>query len=469
MANMKLTNPNKFITWDIENVKNVMLGLRSQNTTTKSFNVNGKATNCGYDPECGTEQSGRHLYDCTDPHARLTELDRYLPSLRSTVESLTNLIMSQRLVNQDPAQTARFNDFMQSMNIGGQSNYETLVHAIAEALIYGRCGLRFISPTSGFVMVPTTEYSIIYHEDTINKGIFVPDGYLLARPKTKSMGAYGEKYDISDTHLPDMPINFELDQLENDEYIYIKASTGKFYSLYFYGDLLNPDTPLNHDEGRIDMFMQLIENLVRSLELANNDIDMVKLRENLLNMQNVKASDLVATSKNAKDAKNDSVMKEILNFARTISNSTGRDTLVVPPTVDTFESLGSNIDVADFLKLYDYIESFIAKLYGLSSNVLTLESMPRDASANPIFEQMMKVSVYPKRRMVAICINNFIATNIGIKPVHFAEESYARGLKITNAQSLANVVATLANPELDVDLSQLVQDSIIKPLLEEGE
>lgn len=415
---------------------------------------------CGTD-ECGDNHKIVSQWDSQerDGFDRYEYLDNHLSSLRSTVVSLVSLIMSQRLLS-GGTENDQLNKFLYSMNIQQQTNYETLIEGITHALIYGRAGFRWLSEKDGLIFVPSNEYTIVYAENQKYLGFEEVLGYVVARPQY--IKSYGAKMDVTGLKFG---VDYERDigvalGSDQDNYIYLKPDS--FYNLYFYGDAIDADSPLDHDLDRIEMFLNLITSLAGALDIANNDVQIIKLQEDLLSMSNMQASDLVATSKNAKETRFDVIKKEVGKFAEQVASFTGLNTLVLPKQASEINKLSSDITVSDFLNLYEYIESFISKLYGLSSNVLTLENMPRDASANPIFEQMMKTSVYPKRTFVEIMFNQFIGKKLGIQDIKFATESYAQGTVITNAQSLANVISTLHSAEVPVNLPDGVIDDIIK-------
>ncbi|MFV0409655.1 MAG: hypothetical protein ACK5LJ_08160 [Paracoccus sp. (in: a-proteobacteria)] len=406
---------------------------------------------------CGSENTSlRQSNGCLDNFARLELLDKHLPSLRSTVTTLTSLILSRELesVSGDESDDEKLRNFLLNRNLSGEANSRELSQGIAHALIYGRCGFRYISEKDGFVFVPSNRYSVVYRESEDVVGVNEVVGYVIARPHVGN--AFGDDYEISNETFT---IDFEEEIAQSENYVYLTSDM--FYNFYFDGDAIESDTPLNHDVDRINLFLYLAIQLQDSVSNANKDVILIKLAQDLFARSHSQASDLVATSKTAKDAKKANVSRELDKFSKVVANSTGRDSLVVPPTVDEFEELASEIQISDYMSLYEYMESFIAALYGLSSNVLTLEDMPRDASANPIFEQMMKTSIYPKRKVILEFVNQFLSPKLGLGEMEYQEESYAMGLRIQNAQSLATVIATI---ETD---TRSVPDELVEMMMRE--
>lgn len=394
-------------------------------------------------------------------YSRYKMLDSTFPSLRATVESIVSLIFSQPIVSEDGTTNSVMHKFLNDKNIIKQSNIEVLIEGMTHALIYGRCGFRFLSSTDGLVFYPSDRYTVVYNENTKHKGFYDVDGFIIAR-RADVPQSYGDTVEMKDLSTLEFNLDFTQGIGENEDYLYLHEDV--FFNFHFYGNDIVPDTPLNHDRGRLDLFTQLITNLTNTLQLANNQVDLVQLKENLLTLNSLQASDIVATSLDAKTAKRDSMIDTVQTFANKVASQTKRGTLIVPNTVDSFKTLGLEVDVSEFLDLYDKVELFISKLYGVSNNVLTLEKLPRDASANPIFEQMMKTAIYPKRNTVQRFINSFLKDNLKMnRDVVFAEESYALGMRVSTAQTIANVVSTLYNAEIQPNkelIESLIYDNL---------
>lgn len=396
---------------------------------------------CNQTSSWDVQESGKPL----EKFKRLEYLDTHLAGLRSTVETLVSLIMSQTLVSASDAETEKLNTFLADFNKTGQTNYETLIEGMTHALIYGRCGFQFLSVSEGLVMIPSDRYTVIYEENTTNKTYFDIKGYVVTRPNSKSL-FYGENVKLIDS---DFTFDFEREFGFNENYVYLQPN--QFYNMYFYGDAINSDTPLNHDIDRISMFVELIQSLADTMHLSNNEVTVARLKEDIFKMSNMQAGDLVAASQTAKNSRWETIKDELTKFVNTLSKLTLKRTLLVPNTVDKFETLGADISMKEFLSLYDKAGTFIAGLYGLSENAMTMAKLPRDASANPIFEQMMRTSVYPKRRFVELFMNTVIAPKLKISRISFNPESYAFGVKIQNAQALANVYTSLHAAEVPFD------------------
>lgn len=446
---------------DLDTYAMVLKDMASQNTKqlydyrqTRGRGCNNVYDECGnLKNSCAPENIGYPIVEtcCIDEFNRLHTLDKHLPALRSTVEILTSLIMSQSLLGTDDTSTAKLNEFFTELNPTRQSNIEAFSRGIAHSLIYGRCGFRWLSNGS-IVFVPSNRYAVVYKESEVYTGVNEVVGYLVARPHVAN--AFGETYELAkDTFV----IDFENEYAESENYVFLLSD--QFYNFHFGGNPIEYDTPLNHDVDRIDMFLFLAIQLKTAISDANKDILTVSLAEDLFAMNHQQASELVASSKVATDKREKSVIDQVQRFSDVIANSSGRDTFVVPPTVAEIEELASEIEVSDYVSLYNYMESFVASLYGLSSNVLTLENMPRDASANPIFEQMMKTSIYPKRDTIIRFLNRFLVPKLGISELHFQEESYALGLRLQNAQAVATVIATIESDE------HVVPDDIIESMI----
>lgn len=421
-------------------------------------------TNCSENAiECGTDCHEERMTRRTERNkfARLKELDERLPSLRSTTESFVNLTLAKNFVSRTSNEVNEDLDrFLETINLTDETNYDTLHQGLVHALIYGRAGFRFLSKEEGFVFVPSDRYTVVYQENEEHLVTNEVLGYIIARPNTGT--PFGENYEI------DKEMDFTLRDLinnpygYNDQYIYVTKEN--FYNFHFYGDAINNDSPLNHDLERIELFLELVTQLKLTVKKANGEVTLVKLVEDLFNLNSKQVSELVTSSRDGKNAQHDSVLEQAMKFVDMIADATGRKALLVSPTTDDVDILKASVSISDFTSLYDYIETFISKLYGLSQNVLTLDSMPRDASANPIFEQMMKTSVYPKRKLVAQFINNFICKRFNWDFVRYEEESYAVGLEATNAQVIANIIATLNNAGVEPK-TEIVDELIYKPLL----
>lgn len=399
-----------------------------------------------FDIDCGIDLLKMYNEDMKyiNSMERLEVFDRHLASLRSVVENLVNLLMNQPLESQDDKEYNTICDFLTSNNIEGESNYDTLLKGFAHALIYGRCGFRFLSLKDGIIFYPANQYTLVYEENKNHKACYDVLGYIVSRNDRPT--TFGSSFKISEQ-------TFTLDLINdygfNDDYLFLKSHS--FYNFYFFGDQRHPDTPLNHDVDRINMFLILIKKMLEAINTSNSDVQLVHLAEDLFSMNTKSISDIVASSKVGTQAQEELISSQAKNFAKAVSKVTNQSTMVTPPIVKDFETLGAKVQVKDFLTLYDHIEVFISKLYGMSNNVLNLEKMPRDASSNPIFEQMMKTSIYPKRSVVLRFMNTFLRDKLKVSNIKFREESYANGVRLQNAQALANIVATLSGAEIKLN------------------
>lgn len=382
--------------------------------------------------------------------SRLQYIHTHLPFLRSVVEAYVSLIMSQPV--QSERQTDRLSKFLRASNIGDQSNFSTLCRAFEHAFIYGRAGIRMLKKNQGLQFFPANRYCVVYEESKSNLGAFDVVGYVIARKNTAA--SPGMFYDRTPGALDQLPssgiaMGFDIDfitgQASNSDYVFCRPN--EFENMYFFGDEFHLDTPLLHDIDRIDLFINLMSVLSQSVANTTSELVLVKLAQDLFQMNTKQIGDIVSTSKSGKDKINDSALGQLNKFANKVSTATNRETLVVPPIVDQFEQIDPLVKISDFTKLYEQAEDFVTRLYGLSTNVLNFQKLPRDASSSPIFEQMFKTSVYPKRTIVAYRLTNLFSSTLGTGRVWFAPEEFSAGQRITRAQSIANVVATLGNVE----------------------
>lgn len=392
---------------------------------------------------------------------RLTRIYIHLPFLRSVVEAFSSLIMSSPLRcdnNQD-----QLTQFLESASISDQSNFSVIGAALEHAFIYGRAGLRMLQDGKGLQFIPANRYCVVYEESAKNPGSYEVVGYVIARHRDSTdPGLYYDRTPGAENKAPtngvSLPFNIDIVNrvASNDNYVFCPPN--EFENFYFFGSEYQIDTPLMHDVDRIELFINLMSVLSQSIENTTSELVLVKLAQDLFNMNTKQIGDIIATAKTSKNKINSNALSQLQSFAGKVSSSTNRETLVVPPIVDQFEQITPIVKISDFTALYDQAEDFVTRLYGLSTNVLNLQKLPRDASSSPIFEQMFKTSVYPKRTIVAYRLSSLLNKAFNTGRVWFAPEEFSAGQRVSRAQNIATVVSTLSN----VDTSSVSPEVLAK-------
>lgn len=375
---------------------------------------------------------------------------------------------------------------MHASNMGHQANAQVLATAYEHALIYGRCGLRFLSKKEGLQMFPANRYMVVYTESEF-PGAYRVTGYVLPRrpdvgvpamfwnltPGVNGGQATNDPWTQSTTRTnttiidpgsfsganTQFWVDFDTKQGVNDNFVFCLPD--QFENFYLYGSEFRLDTPLMHDLDRIELFVALMKRLREAVDCSTSQVILVKLAEDLFNMNTKQISELLPASDSSKEQAIGETSQQLRAFAKQVSTGTNRETLVVPPAMDELTQIEPAEATSTFLTLHEKAEEFVTRLYGLSQNVLNFQKLPRDASSSPIFEQMFKTSVYPKRQIVSQMLSRFLGEKLGVGRVSFSAEEFTLTQHTAQAQAIANVMSTLnklenPNPEFLAKIESLL-------------
>uniref|UniRef100_A0A0N5B1E8 Phage portal protein n=1 Tax=Syphacia muris TaxID=451379 RepID=A0A0N5B1E8_9BILA len=89
-----------------------------------------------------------------------------LPTLPYVVDQLLNFIFSNGLTTGDEnLDETVLKPFLFAHNVKGVTNYSVLREGIREAMIWGKCGLRWLSEEDGLICMPHTQYTSVIARD----------------------------------------------------------------------------------------------------------------------------------------------------------------------------------------------------------------------------------------------------------------------------------------------------------------
>lgn len=369
-------------------------------------------------------------------------LYRNLPSVPYVIKQMINYIFSNGLTTGDEKQDEILNEFLYAYNIKGATNYSVIQEAVKESIIYGKCGLRFLSKEDGLINVNSMHYNAITADNEEYYGFKDTIGYLVSFDKEK----------IYETDLKE--VSFDREAYKKNGVIVDKSKKLMVLSKDYFVSLRNTptqekaDSPLAYDKQRIDLLKRIYERLNYDIEYDGPGRILFWLKDGYENggENETGTTELVNQSFAAKADRANQARREVTEMGKKIKDSKSDSIIAVPGIFnDKVLHLPKTTQATD---LKEYIEKegdIIAQVFGINPTLIGLGEVSGNVSMEKIIDNAMLNSIIPEREKYAIQFSEMLSTHLGLDKVYF-DKYEMKQVVDENAQrvKIAEIISKLA-------------------------
>lgn len=383
-----------------------------------------------------------------------------LPTLPYVLEQIINFLFSNGLTTGDETlDETVLKPFLFSHNIQGITNFSVIQEAIKQAMIYGKCGLRWLSEEDGMISMNYKTYTSVIAPDKeylgFNKTVF----YLVSTDPTKPVSAGPN------------PVKFDAEYFKRTGQIVTEDRTMFILTpdemTNFRNDTSKPNgqSKLLKDKQRLNLLARVYERLNYDIEYDGPGRLIFWLKDNFLgNDVDLSAGELLNMTPMAKSERQAKAKAEIEAMAQQIKHSSSDNTIAVSSMFDKMEHLPRVTKATEFLEFLIMKEgSIIAQCFGIVPELIGLGDVSGNVSMEKIIDNAMTNTIVPMREVFATQLSPMLSAKLGIPKLYFdkyelkqfldkSAQAYKMGLTLTQ------VVGGIANGQ------EFLEDSTIKEM-----
>lgn len=339
-----------------------------------------------------------------------------LPSVPYVIEQVVNYIFSNGFTTGDEKQDEKLNEFLYGYNIKGATNYSVIQEAVREAIIYGKCGLRFLSKEDGLINVNSMHYNAITADNEEYYGFKDTIGYLVSYDKEK----------IYETDLKE--VSFDRDAYARNGVIVDKSKKLIVLSKDYFVSLRNTPTqekansPLAYDQQRIELLKRIYERMNYDIEYDGPGRILFWLKDGYETGgdNEMGTSEMLNQSVIAKESRANQARREVLEMGKKIKDSKSDSIIAVPGIFnDKVLHLPKTTQATDLKDYLDNEGDIIAQVFGINPALIGLGKINGNVSMEKIIDNAMLNSIIPKREKFAIQISEMLSQHLGFEKIYF--------------------------------------------------
>ena len=339
-----------------------------------------------------------------------------LPTLPYVVDQLLNFIFSNGLTTGDEnLDETVLKPFLFAHNIKGVTNYSVLREGIKESMIWGKCGLRWLSEEDGLVCIPHTQY----------KSIIAKDGTYLGFDKTV--------FYLASTD-PSLPVEVGPEPIKFDEQEFIQhqrlvSEDGRTFVIHP-GDFTNlrNDTTAENGTSRLMKDRQRLYLLEQIYERLNYDIKydgpgrlIFWTKDGFMSGEvEMGAGEILNQSPEAIDDRKEKAKREVKELLEQIKGSSSDNIIAVSSMFEKMDHLPRVTKATEFLEYLTMKEgSIIAQCFGIVPELIGLGDVSGNVSMEKIIDNAMTNTIVPMREAFATQLSPMISSKLGIPKIYF--------------------------------------------------
>jgi len=343
-------------------------------------------------------------------------LYRNLPTVRYAVKQTVNHIFSNGMTTGNDEQDERLDAWLYGYNIRGVTNYSVLENAIEEAMIYGKCGLRFLSEEDGLLTVNSRYFNAITEDNEDYYGFKNTIGYLLSFGKEKI-------YEVDRKE-----INFDRAAYEKTGVIVDKEKKLMILSKETFVSVReNPtqeaaDSPLSYDRQRLELIKRIYERLNYDIEYDGPGRLVLRVNDHTGDIPEgaTGASEVMNQSSTAQESRSKQIRAEATGLAKQIKESTESQVITVSNIFDKdITHLPRVTKATDLMPLLDNAEEIVAQLFAINPVLLSIGKMNGNVSMEKVIDNAMLNTIIPIREKYATQLSKMLAAHLGFEKIYF--------------------------------------------------
>lgn len=339
-----------------------------------------------------------------------------LPTLPYVVDQLLNFIFSNGLTTGDEnLDETVLKPFLFAHNIKGVTNYSVLREGIKESMIWGKCGLRWLSEEDGLVCIPHTQYTSVIAKD---------DSYL---------GFDKTVFYIASTD-PSLPVEVGPEPIKFDEQEFIQhqrlvSEDGRTFVIHpdDFTNLRN-DTTVENGTSRLMKDRQRLYLLEQIYERLNYDIKydgpgrlIFWTKDGFMSGEvEMGAGEILNQSPEAIDDRKEKAKREVKELLEQIKGSSSDNIIAVSSMFEKMDHLPRVTKATEFLEYLTMKEgSIIAQCFGIVPELIGLGDVSGNVSMEKIIDNAMTNTIVPMREAFATQLSPMISSKLGIPKIYF--------------------------------------------------
>lgn len=369
-----------------------------------------------------------------------TERIRYiyenLPGVKYVTDQLISFIFATKMYVEDETDNKIFQAFLKRKNVNKIKNLDILMKAVAESLVYGEAGLRWLSEEEGLVSVPTKTYLPIYKDSEKHHGIKEIEWYVI---NTEGK----ELTEVSEHVLQGL----KSAQLERDSQGVIKfedlniivISPSLFVTIENIPITGVSKSPLLIDIQRISLLLAVYRQLNHDVVYDGPGRTLFFVNTSTANEVGVSAGGQILDTSDEAIKTRQIEIEDIAKAAMLkMKNSSSTDILVFNEYFkEHVVHLPRTTKATEFLEYVMNEVEIICQLYGVPPQLVGAGRIVGNISMEMIINNATDNVIIPMRHRYASKISGLIESNLKIGEIEFHAENYSDKARYDDASSLA--------------------------------
>lgn len=339
-----------------------------------------------------------------------------LPTLPYVVDQLLNFIFSNGLTTGDEnLDETVLKPFLFAHNIKGVTNYSVLREGIKESMIWGKCGLRWLSEEDGLVCIPHTQYT----------SVIAKDGTYLGFDKTV--------FYLASTD-PSLPVEVGPEPIKFDEQEFIQnqrlvSEDGRTFVIHpdDFTNLRNDTTSENgtsrlmKDRQRLYLLEQIYERLNYDIKYDGPGRLIFWTKDGFMSGEvEMGAGEILNQSPEAIDDRKEKAKREVKELLEQIKGSSSDNIIAVSSMFEKMDHLPRVTKATEFLEYLTMKEgSIIAQCFGIVPELIGLGDVSGNVSMEKIIDNAMTNTIVPMREAFATQLSPMLSKKLGIPKIYF--------------------------------------------------
>ena len=390
-----------------------------------------------------------------------------LPTLPYVIGKVIDFIFSNGLTTGDQEMDdSILRPFLFKHNARGVTNYSVIQDAIKQAILYGKCGIRWLDNDKGIVAVNYRNYTSIVEHDKEYGGFRVPIAYAISTDETIPIQIGRKEINIDEATF------YQTGKLVTKDKTMLFVLPEDFCNLRNGLDHENGISCLSRDKQRTRLLASVYERLNYDIVYDGPGRMIFWLKDNFANGTTVdlSAGQVLDSTTASKNELAQQAQREAEELGKRIKNSKSDAVILASSVFDKMDHLPRVTKGTEFL---DYLQtkegSIICQCIGITPELIGLGDVSGNVSMERIIDNAMTNTIVPMREMFATQISPMLSAKLGIPKIYFdkyelkeQQDKSAKTYKL--ALSVSQIIAAVVNGEsaLDDKTKRYMMDSVMR-------
>lgn len=390
-----------------------------------------------------------------------------LPTLPYVIGKVIDFIFSNGLTTGDEELDKNvLMPFLYKHNIQGVTNYSVLQNAITQALLYGKCGIRWIDEDKGIVTENYRNYVSVMKEDEEYRGFRVPICYAMSADDTQPISVGTKEIDLDEAYF------LNTGKLMSKDRKIVVEIPDNFCNLRNGTEHENGISCLTRDKQRLKLLGAVYERLNYDIQYDGPGRLIFWLKDGFANGGTIdlSASQVLDESSSSKADRADKARIEAKRLGQEIRNSKSDNVILASSIFDKMDHLPRVTKGTEFLEYLQMKEgSIICQCIGITPELIGLGDVSGNVSMERIIDNAMTNTIVPMRERFATQISPMLSEKLGVPKVYFdkyelkeQQDKSAKTYKL--ALSVTQIVGAIVNgaDQIDDSTKRYMLDSVTR-------